>query len=291
MPEFRRRVQIIFQDPYASLNPRQTIGRIISEGLVIHSIGTPQERRERVRRLMEVVGLHADQISRYPHEFSGGQRQRIGIARALALNPELIVCDEPLSALDPVTQEKFIDDLRRLHREEGLTIVQVSHSRREAHLLATRVAVIIDGTLVDEGEAEVVLNMPRSREVAAFVGVENILDGTVTANEDGHATVDAGGRTFEAVTEAAAGEEVTLCIRADDVVLATGEEHPSSARNTMAGRVVSVAENGPVAEVKVDCGVVLTAVLTRRSVRDLSLAPGTPVTLSVKATAIHVIRG
>jgi molybdopterin-binding protein len=151
-------------------------------------------------------------------------------------------------------------------------------------------AVLIDGTLVDEGRADVVLNTPKSREVAAFVGIENILDGTVTANDDGHATVDAGGRTFEVVTDAAAGEEVTLCIRADDVVLAVGDGRRSSARNTMAGTVVSVAENGPIAEVKVNSGVELTAVLTRRSVRDLSLVPGTPVTLSVKATAIHVIR-
>ncbi len=196
---------------------------------------------------------------------------------------------QPLSALDPVTQEKFIADLERLHQEDGLTIVQVSHSRREAHFLATRMAVIIDGALVDEGEASVVLNAPKSREVASFIGIENILDGTVTANDGGHAAVDAGGLVFEALTDAAAGEEVTLCIRADDVVVAVGEGPPSSARNTMAGTIVQIVENGPIAEVRVDAGVALTAVLTRRSVQDLGLAPGIPVALSVKATAIHVI--
>ncbi|KDE54842.1 molybdopterin-binding protein [Methanoculleus sp. MH98A] len=143
---------------------------------------------------------------------------------------------------------------------------------------------------MDEGKAGVVLNTPKSRKVASFIGIENILDGTVTANDGGHATVVAGGQAFEALTDAAPGEEVTLCIRADDVVISVGDGRRSSARNTMAGTVVLVVENGPIAEVQVDAGVTLTAVLTRRSVQDLGLVPGTPVTLSVKATAIHVIR-
>jgi molybdopterin-binding protein len=285
LPPERRRIALVYQD--YSLFPNMTVTDNVSYGLRVRGM-RKGEARAGVAGLLERFGL-AHLADRYPGTLSGGEQQRVALARAVAVKPDILLLDEPLSALDPVTQEKFIDDLRWLHREEGLTIVQVSHSRREAHLLATRVAVIIDGALVDEGGAEVVLNTPRSREVAAFVGVENILDGRVTANEDGFATVDAGGRMFEAVTGAATGEEVTLCIRADDVVLAVGAD--SSARDTMAGRVVSVVENGPVAEVKVDCGVTLTAVLTRRSVRDLSLVPGTPVTLSVRATAVHVIRG
>ncbi|MDV2480462.1 ATP-binding cassette domain-containing protein [Methanoculleus sp. Wushi-C6] len=287
LPPERRGVALVYQD--YSLFPNMTVSDNVSYGLRVRGM-RKAEARSGVAGLLERFGI-AHLADRYPGTLSGGEQQRVALARAVAVKPDILLLDEPLSALDPVTQEKFIEDLRRLHREEGLTIVQVSHSRREAHLLATRVAVIIDGALVDEGEAGVVLNAPKSREVASFVGVENILDGRVTANEDGLATVDAGGRTFEAVTEAAAGEKITLCIRADDVVIAVGGERRSSARNTMAGTVVSVAENGPVAEVKVDSGVVLTAVLTRRSVRDLALAPGTPVTLSVKATAIHVIRG
>jgi molybdopterin-binding protein len=285
LPPERRGVALVYQD--YSLFPNMTVSENVSYGLRVRGM-RKGEARAGVAGLLERFGI-SHLADRYPGTLSGGEQQRVALARAVAVKPEILLLDEPLSALDPVTQEKFIEDLRRLHREEGLTIVQVSHSRRETHLLATRVGVIIDGSLVDEGEAEVVLNRPRSREVAAFVGVENILDGTVTANENGVATVDAGGRTFEAVTEAAAGEAVTLCIRADDVALAVGTD--PSARKAMAGRVVSVVENGPVAEVKVDCGVILTAVLTRRSARDLSLVPGTPVTLSVRATAIHVIRG
>ncbi len=286
LPPEKRGIALVYQD--YSLFPGMTVADNVCYGLRVRGMRRREARGE-VAGLMERFGI--DHLAdRYPATLSGGEQQRVALARAVAVKPDILLLDEPLSALDPVTQEKFIDDLRQLHREDGLTIVQVSHSRREAHLLATRVAVIIDGTLVDEGKADVVLNTPRSRQVASFVGIENILDGTVTANDGGHATVDAGGRVFEALTDAAAGEAVTLCMRADDVVIDVGDGRRSGGRNTMAGTVVSVAENGPVAEVKVDCGVILTAVLTRRSVHDLSLVPGTPVTLSVGATAIHVIR-
>lgn len=286
LPPEKRKVALVYQD--YSLFPNMRVIDNVSYGLWVRGMGKTEAQRE-VAGLLKRFGI--DHLAdRYPGTLSGGEQQRVALARAVAVKPDILLLDEPLSALDPVTQEKFIDDLRRLHREDGLTIVQVSHSRREAHLLATRMAVIIDGALVDEGEADVVLNAPKSREVASFIGIENILNGTVTANDGGHATVDAGGRTFEALTDAAVGEEVSLCIRADDVVVAVGDGRRSSARNTMVGTILQVVENGPIAEVKVDTGVELTAVLTRRSVRDLSLVPGTPVTLSVKATAIHVIR-
>ncbi len=286
LPPEKRRVALVYQD--YSLFPNMRVIDNVSYGLRVQGM-RKKEARDEVVPLLERFGI-AHLADRYPGTLSGGEQQRVSLARAIAVKPDILLLDEPLSALDPITQERFIGDLRRLHREDGLTIVQVSHSRREAHLLATRMAVIIDGYLVDEGKAGVVLNTPRSRDVATFVGIENILDGTVTANEDGHATVDAGGRTFEAMTDAAPGEEVSLCIRADDIILAVDGDRHSSARNTMAGTVVSVVENGPVAEVRVDAGVVLTAVLTRRSVRDLLLVAGTAVTLSIKATAIHVIR-
>jgi len=287
LPPEKRGVALVYQD--YSLFPNMTVVDNVGYGLRVRGM-QKEEARSEVAGLLERFGIF-HLADRYPGTLSGGEQQRVALARAVAVKPDILLLDEPLSALDPITQEKFIDDLQRLHREDNLTIVQVSHSRREANLLATRVAVIIDGTLVDEGMADIVLNTPRSREVASFVGMGNILDGAVTANDGGHATVDVGGRAFEALTEAPAGEEVTLCIRADDVILAIGDGRRSSARNTMAGTIIRIVENGPVAEVKVDCGIALTAVLTRRSVHDLSLVPGTPVTLSVKATAIHVIRG
>ena len=146
---FRRRMQIIFQDPYASLNPRQTAGRIVGEGLKIHQVGTPAERKERVRYLMEVVGLQADDFNRYPHEFSGGQRQRIGIARALALQPEFILCDEPLSALDVSIQAQIINLLLDLQEQHRLTYLFISHDLSVVRHISDQVAVMYLGCLVE----------------------------------------------------------------------------------------------------------------------------------------------
>ncbi len=151
--QVRRRMQIIFQDPYSSLNPRQTVGRIIGEGLVIHNIGTAVEQKERVRQIMEVVGLRPEQINRYPHEFSGGQRQRIGIARALALHPELVICDEPLSALDVSIQAQVINLLKDLQQEFNLTYLFISHDLSVVRHISDRVAVMYLGQVVELAEA------------------------------------------------------------------------------------------------------------------------------------------
>ena len=156
----RQNMQIIFQDPYSSLNPRQTVGRIIAEGLVIHKIGTPGERRKRVEYLMDVVGLRPEQISRYPHEFSGGQRQRIGIARALALQPELIICDEPLSALDVSIQAQVINLLQDLQEEYHLTYLFISHDLSVVRHISDRVAVMYLGSLVELADKKELFDNP-----------------------------------------------------------------------------------------------------------------------------------
>ncbi len=173
---FRRRMQIIFQDPYSSLNPRQTVGRIIGEGLVIHKIGTPAERKEKVRKIMDVVGLRPEQINRYPHEFSGGQRQRIGIARALALNPELVICDEPLSALDVSIQAQVINLLRDLQREFSLTYLFISHDLSVVRHISNRVAVMYLGQLVELAETEELFRNPSHPYTRALLEAIPLLD-------------------------------------------------------------------------------------------------------------------
>lgn len=176
MKKFRRDVQVIFQDPYGSLNPRMPVGDIIAEGLVVHGIGTRQSREETVNRLLEIVGLRGQHRGRFPHEFSGGQRQRIGIARALALTPRMIIADEPVSALDVSIQSQILNLMSDLQREFNLTYLFVAHNMAVVEQVSDRIAVMYLGKVVEIGEAQDLCNNPKHPYTKALISAVPIPD-------------------------------------------------------------------------------------------------------------------
>ena len=175
--ELTKKIQMIFQDPQASLNPRMTVGEIISEGMVIHKMyKTNDEMREKVYELLELVGLNREHINRFPHEFSGGQRQRIGIARALALEPEILICDEPISALDVSIQAQVVNLLKDLQKEKGLTMIFIAHDLSMVKYISDRVAVMFRGKIVELGSPDEVYNNPQHIYTKSLISAVPIPD-------------------------------------------------------------------------------------------------------------------
>lgn len=157
---FAKNVQMIFQDPYASLNPRMTVGNIIGEGIDIHKLYTGNARQQRIYDLLELVGLNREHASRFPHEFSGGQRQRVGIARALAIEPKFIVCDEPISALDVSIQAQIVNLLKNLQKKLGLTYLFIAHDLNMVKYISDRVAVMYLGNSMELADSEEIYDNP-----------------------------------------------------------------------------------------------------------------------------------
>jgi peptide/nickel transport system ATP-binding protein len=172
----RRRMQLIFQDPYASLNPRMNVREIVGEGLAIHRLASGAERERRVAALLEKMGLSAESMDRYPHEFSGGQRQRIGIARALAVGPELVIADEPISSLDVSIQAQIVNLMVDLQRELGLTYIFIAHDLKIIEYISTRVAVMYLGKIVETAEASELYRAPKHPYTQALLSAIPVPD-------------------------------------------------------------------------------------------------------------------
>lgn len=176
MRDMRRHMQLVFQDPFSSLNPRKKVRQIIAEPLDIYGVGTRNERNKRVEELLEVVGLSAGHAERYPHEFSGGQRQRIGIARALALKPKLLICDEPVSALDVSVQAQILNLLQDLQQQFGLSYMFIAHGLDVIRHISDRIAVMYLGKLVEMGTSDAIFNRPKHPYTQALISAIPVPD-------------------------------------------------------------------------------------------------------------------
>jgi len=285
--EVRRRMAVVFQQAWLA---DMTAADNVDLGLRFRGASTA-ERRARVDRWLHRFGISALADRRAP-TLSGGEAQRVALARALVLDPELLLLDEPFSGLDAPSRASLIPDLFGILRQDGITTVLVTHDRGEAQALGDRVAVLMGGRLRQIDETAVVFRAPVSEEVARFVGVETIVTGEVTAADRGTVMIEVAGRRLEIAADAAPGERVRVAIRPEDVTLMLPHEAgaPSSARNHLAGRVLDVRASTPHVHVVVDCGFSLVAAVTPRSVDELGLAPGLPVTAVFKASAPHLLR-
>jgi len=281
--EVRRRMAFVLQKPVVF---NTTVYDNIAYGLKWRGMSR-NDVRTRIDHVLEMVGLAADR-KRNARTLSGGEVQMVAIARAVATRPEALLLDEPTANLDPVSVARIEDLISRIMQQYDTTIVMATHDMSQGQRLAERVGILFNGEVLQSGQWQEVFSSPRNRSVAHFVGMENILDGTIAASEDRAVTIDVGGRAVEALSDLPVGEEVSACVRAEDVTLALSQ-HSSSARNSFEGTVMRVLTTGPTARAELDCGFRLHALITRRSAEEMALEKGKQVYATFKATAVHVI--
>ncbi len=283
---YRRKLAMVFQEP---LLFNTTVFHNVASGLKIRGI-KGKEMRERVMEQLERFGISSLK-DRSARTLSGGEAQRTSLARAFAIQPELLFLDEPFASLDPPTRDDLIADLERVLSQTRTTTLLTTHDRAEALRLSDQVAVMNLGRIEQIGSPEEVINSPATEFVASFVGVETILRGKVIKTESGTFVASISGQPVEAVGEVQCGEPVVLCIRPEDVTLSLSPLlDATSARNVFTGRITRMVPLGPYQKIHLDCGFPLVAYVTHHSGKALSLTEGKEVRASFKATAVNVIK-
>jgi len=282
--EIRRRMSFVLQKPIVF---NMSVYDNIACGLKWRGVGKGKIR-EKVSGILELVGLSTGR-NRNARTLSGGEVQRVAIARAIAIEPEVLLLDEPTANLDPVSASKIEELITSIIHRYDTTIIMATHDMSQGQRLADRIGVLVDGEIIQTGSSKDVFTSPRNREVADFVGVENIMDGVIVSNDDKVVTIDIGGRVIEAISDYAVGEEVSACIRPEDITLALSKTS-SSARNSFVGEVTRAVSMGPLTRVEIDCGFPLVCLVTKRSAGELDLRKGKQVYATFKATGVHVIK-
>jgi tungstate transport system ATP-binding protein len=242
---------------------------------------------DKVDYILETVGL-AGYKNRNARTLSGGEAQRVALARSLVLQPELLLLDEPTANLDPVSTQKIEQLISHVARQRDTTMIMATHDMSQGQQLAGRIGVLLNGRLAQTGNAADVFRSPQTEQVAHFVGMENILEGVISANNEGIVMVDMGDNAVQAVSSYPVGREVYACIRPEDITLALSSTQ-SSARNSFLAEVTRVTTLGPLSRVELDCGFHLIALVTKISAEELNLLAGSQVYATFKATGVHII--
>lgn len=283
----RRQMAVVFQEPL--LFDTTVFGNVAS-GLKVRGV-VRNELKDRVFSWLDQLGI-AHLAKRSARTLSGGEAQRVNLARAFVLNPQILFMDEPFAALDPPTKERLIQDLEAIFQKTKITTLFVTHDRNEALRLGHRVGVMIKGRIMQLDSPTKVFSFPVDGEVAKFVGVENILTGQVTSQQNGLAQVDIMGTKIYIASNLYVGENLLVCLRPEDVTLTNLDavKTPSSARNRLLGVVVNIVPLGSLYKIALQCGFPLVALVTKQSLVELSLKEGRQVLACFKATAVHTLR-
>ncbi|AKB26954.1 Tungstate ABC transporter, ATP-binding protein WtpC [Methanosarcina siciliae T4/M] len=282
LPPEKHDLAFVYQN--YSLFPHMNVKKNIEFGMKMKKIKDPKRVLDTSRDL-KIEHL----LDRNPLTLSGGEQQRVALARALVTNPNILLLDEPLSALDPRTQEKAREMLSFLHKKNKLTVLHITHDQTEARIMADRIAVVMDGKLIQVGTPEEIFEKPVEGRVASFVGFENVLKGRVISADQGLLRIRVGEVVIDAAGDMEVGDQVYAFLRPENIALSKSSTQ-SSVRNSLQGRVTEVWVLGALVRVKIDCGVSLNVLITRQSAEEMELFPGVRVYAQFKASSVHVLR-